>query len=102
MCEDAQHAGKRNGDARRTIPSRLLGDAVEHHFLTGAHFEAVAAVGGLDEEHIVARQPQDALHRRRYILVQAVWKLDDDYGATPRRSHQTPGDDATALTAKFP
>lgn len=102
-----------NGAARltrgcmRTLQSALSGCgslcyAVQHHFLPGPHFQPITAVGGLQEEHIVTRQAQDALHWRRDVLVEAVWKLDHDDRPVTRCSDEPSRDDATTFAPEFP
>jgi hypothetical protein len=81
---------------------RLLRDAVEHDFLTRPNFQPVAAVGSLEEEDVVARQPQYALDRSGHVFVQAVGKFNDYYGAAAWRSHEATGDNATTLAPKLP
>jgi hypothetical protein len=65
--------------AQPTPRFRSLRDAVQHDLLSGADFEAVAAVGRLQEEHVVACEAKYALDGSRHVLVQAVGKLDDDH-----------------------
>ncbi|MEY4582870.1 MAG: hypothetical protein RL701_7573 [Pseudomonadota bacterium] len=57
----AAHAPQRpvapRGVSRVAGDALLFGYAVEHYFLSRANFESITAVGGLDEEHIVAGKP---------------------------------------------
>lgn len=53
-----------------------------------AHFQPVAAIGGLQIVNFPTGEAQDALDGGRHVLVQAIGKLDDYYGALSRRAQQ--------------
>jgi hypothetical protein len=80
----------------------LFGDAIEHDFLPGPHFQPVTAVGSLQEEDVITRKPEDPLDWGGNVLVQAVRKFNDDYRAAPRRAHQATSDNATTFAPKLP
>ena len=80
---------------------RLLGSSVGYEPAAGADFEAIAAVRGLEKEHLVADQAQDALHWGRDVLVEAVGELDHDDGTAAWRPHEPPCDDSPALAPKL-
>lgn len=87
---------------RTTWARTLLGDAVQHHFLAGTHFEAIAAVCRLQEKDVVPGESQHALDRRCHVFVKTVWKFDDYYGAASWRAHEATCDDATTFAPKLP
>ncbi len=56
--------------------------------LATAHLEAVATVHRLDVEDLAACETEDALHRRRHVLMHAIRELDDDDGPLAWGTHQ--------------
>ena len=70
--------------------------------MPGPDFEAVAAIGGLDEEHIVAGEPQHAFHRGGHVFVKAVGELNYDDRSASRCPHEAPRYNATTFAPKFP
>jgi hypothetical protein len=93
---------RRGNGSRDAGVAKLLRDAVEDHFLTRAHFQPVAAVGGLQEEDVVTGKSQDALDWGGNVLVKPVRKLDHDNGPVARRPHEATCDNATTFAPKFP
>jgi hypothetical protein len=65
---------------------------VEEHRITGAHFEPIAAIGGLQKQHVATAQPEHALDRSGDVLVHAVRELDDDDRAFAGRTNQPAAD----------
>jgi hypothetical protein len=70
--------------------------------MPGADFEAVAAIGGLDEEHIVAGEPQHALHRCGHVFMQTVGEFNYHHRSASRCPHEAPRYNATTFAPKFP
>jgi len=91
----APHAPARQGscDARAGSASRF-GDVV----LSAPHFEAVAAVGGLDVEDLTAGDSEHALHRCGHVFVHAVGELDNNDGPFARRPYESPRDRPRAFS----
>jgi hypothetical protein len=102
MCRTPVNEPQFSGLQAIADRARLLGDAVEHDFLTRPHFQPVAAVCSLEEEDVIAREPQYAFDRSGHVFVQAVGKFNDYYGAAAWRSHEATGDNATTLAPKLP
>lgn len=80
--------------------SDLLG-GVEDHVGPRTHFQAVTAVGCLQEEHILSDQAKHALDGSRDVLVEAIGKLDDDHRSISRGSHKASCDDPPAFAPQF-
>ncbi len=79
---------------RSTAQLRRSAGAFGHLRLRRAHFEAITAVHRLDIEDLTAGETEDALDRRRHVLVHAVRKFDHDDRTLPRRSYESTGDGA--------
>ena len=88
------------GKGREPLPV-LFGSGVCDQPGTGTDFQAVAAVRGLQEEHFVAHQAQNALHRGGDILMKTVRELDDYHRAAARRANEAAGDDPASFAPKL-
>ena len=91
--DPAHHRGRTRARPTRIAYRRAVRSADERvlrrHRHRPPHFEAIAAVGGLQVVHFLPCDAQDSPHRRSHVLVQPVRELDDDHGATPRSAHQS-------------
>lgn len=74
---------------------------IDHARLTRAYFEPVAAIRGLQVVCVLAAKLENALHRSRHVLVQAVGELDDDDRAFAWRTQKTPHYSSTRFAANF-